>query len=455
MKLAARLWIFGAALPALCMALAFFIAGAILERSLDTALDEALLAQATVEVVSLFDGPDGPHLHMEDSPLLEQVRPFAPVASVYGPDGRRLLVFPRGADAPATLAHRDPDEPPLLHEEGKQRVLEVTIRSPNDGGLLTLRLAGDLGAIEATLIRYRAWTGMLTLLLAVVLSLVQARQARSLGTRVGSLVRSLRRIGAGDFEAPPPDGAGDEISHLRDGIARAALDLREARDARERFLADAAHELRTPLASMRTALDLALRRQRSPDELRAALEETREEVDRLARLASRLLDRAAIRSAKRSEPVDLRALAEEAVAAVGAAASERGLEVRIEGAAPPIRGDAAALRQALDNALDNAIKFSPEGGTIRLSLETRGDRLRLSIRDEGPGIPAAEREAVFEPFYRAVRSVPGTGLGLTLVREILEAHGGTARFEGDGPGALLVLEWPLEGRAGAADRPAA
>ena len=448
MKLAARLWIFGALVPGLGMALAFLLAGHVLERSLDRGLDEALLAQATVEGVSLFDGAEGGiHLHMESSPLLEQVRPFAPVASVYGPDGALVLAFPRGALVPRTQAHLPRADVPALASEADRRVLRVTLRAPGDGALHTLRLEADRTGIRHTLARYRWTTGSLTLLFALALALFQAHQARSLGARVARLVGYLRQVGRGELASPPPaDDARDEVGALRDEIAAAAGELRRSRDARERLLANAAHELRTPLASMRTALDLALRRERSGAELREALLETREEVDRLALLATRLLERSTSQLRREVGPVDLREIADAAAAAVRATAAERGIDVRVDGDAPPVEGDAAALRRAVDNGVDNALKFSPRGGTIRLRLDGDAERVSLVVADDGPGVPPAEREAVFEPFHRADVRVPGTGLGLALVREILEAHRGAAYFA-PGAGARLVLEVPRKAPA--------
>lgn len=445
MKLAVRLWVFGALVPALAMAAAFVLAGIVFERSLAGAMDEALLAQAAAEGVSLFDSPDRDvHLHLEGSPLLEQARPFAPVASVYGPSGEKLLVFPRGPEVPSRFLPLAEIGRPLLRDDGRWRELAVTLIHPKKGARYTLRLAASREEIARTLRRYYAATGTLTLLVAVALALFQARQARKLGRRVGALARHVAAVGHGWLDdPPPPDRIDDEIGSLRDGITRATAELRRARSARERLLAEAAHELRTPLAAMRTSLDLALRRERSAGELREALVETREEVDRLAGLASRLLDLAAMRAQPPArKTVDLFAVAQACVDAAAATASAKGVSLRLEGAPLLVEGDPEGLRRALDNVVDNALKFSPAGSVVAVRVEAAGAMARIGVEDEGPGIPAAEREQVFEPFHRADLTVAGTGLGLALVREQAERHGGRAFFAERERGARLVLELP-------------
>lgn len=447
MRLATRLWIYGALIPALGMSAAFVLAGEIFRRSLHDAMDTALLAQASVETVSLFDGPlNEVHLHMENSPLLEQVRPFAPVASLYDGSGKRLLVFPDEA-TPDRILPLEELGIPVLSNHGPVRELLVTVQQPVTGAVYTLRLAASREGITSNMGRYYSAAGLITLVFTLILGIFQASVARSLAGRLGGLSVHMERVGHGAFDDPPPDRTGDEVTGLRDGIARATRELREIRDARERLLADAAHELRTPLAAMRTSLDLALRRERSLPELKEALEETREEVDRLAELSSRLLDLAAMRATPiQPRPFDLGAVVEAAVVAARGVALARGVRLEAETHPLPLEGDPEGLRRVLDNALDNAIKFSPKGGSVHVALWRRGSTIRLVVQDEGPGVPEAAREAVFAPFHRAALQVKGTGLGLALIREIVEKHGGRVGFDEVPIGARLVIELPSPNR---------
>jgi len=447
MKLVTRLWIFGALVPALGAAAAFFLAGESFRHSLHQALDEALLAQATTEAISLFDSPDGAvHLHMEISPLLEQARPFAPVASVYGPDGALKLVFPRVGGVPATILPSAELERPVLRTDraANARELLVTLVHPKEKRPYTLRLAADFAGVDATMRRFHVAATILTAAFAILLGAFQAVRARALARRISNLAAHVAGLARGELDRlPSEDAAGDEISGLRDAIATATLELEGSRMARERLLADAAHELRTPLAAMRVSLDLALRRERSREELEESLRETRDEVDRLAALSTRLLDLAAMRGAPlAADPVDLRAIAAASVASFAALAASRDVTLRFIGGDAPATGDAAALRQAVDNLLHNAITLTSPGGAVVVDAGRIQGLSRLVVDDGGPGLAPQDREAVFEPFHRSPPKRDGAGLGLTVAREIARRHRGTIRFEDppSGRGARVVLE---------------
>ncbi|WP_370865962.1 sensor histidine kinase [Chondromyces apiculatus] len=226
--------------------------------------------------------------------------------------------------------------------------------------------------------------------------------------------------------------------------------LRAARAAQERLIANAAHELKTPLGLMRTEMDLALRKERPASELREALLEARREVDRLAALASRLLDLAALGGvAWVPAHADLALLVREAAEVAEAEATRRRVRLAVE--VPDeaqAQVEALTLRQAVDNLLANALRFAPQGSTVTLSLDTDEARHRIRVRDAGPGVPEGEEEKIFEPFYRGAGSREagqgGAGLGLAIAREIARKHGGQAFLApGEaGRGATFVLEIP-------------
>jgi two-component system, OmpR family, sensor kinase len=281
--------------------------------------------------------------------------------------------------------------------------------------------------------------------LGAALFLLQSYLAHRLRRRVETLTGHMRALREGNLDAvaPPADGE-DEIAELARVVAGATEKLRAARAAQDRLVADAAHELRTPLTLMRTSIDVALRRRRDAPELVASLEETRREVERLAALAARLLDLAtAGRGAWDRAPGDLARVASDAAESARGAAEERAVLVTVDAAGPvPATFDAHGVRQAIDNLVANAIRFSPRGGEVKVRVERAGEVARIAVEDGGPGIAPADRERVFEPFEREKAS-GGAGLGLAIVREIARGHGGRAYVDGSARGARVVLELPV------------
>ena len=468
MKVRARLWLYGAVLPSVAMLLAVLVAGQLFRISLVRALDQVLRSQATVESVSLFDGPRGePHLVLTEEQI-ERARAFtaaeAGVVSVYDGSGASVIRFPDGASAPERLVPGPPGAPATLAttvapDGAPVRELRLTVAA-RDGRAYLLRLASPLGSQARTVRIFYQATLSACALMALLLFVIQGVQARRLSDRIRAMAGHLPHLREGSFgKRLPPDPTGDELSELRDALAEVSERLRSAREAQERLIANAAHELRTPLTVMRTGMDIALRRQRSPEELREALEAARHEVDRLALLASRLLDLASLGRATRDlAPGDLAALVRESAAAFAAEAETRDITIAV---AAPDRADAwfepVSLRQALDNYLSNALKFAPHASRVEVTLLAEGDRYTIEVADEGAGVPDADRERVFEPFYRAADArppggdprAPGTGLGLAIVRDVARRHGGAAYLRAAGPHPRFVLELPAGDAAAA------
>lgn len=449
MKLATRSWLSGALLPALVMAAASAVAGQVFRAALESALDRALLAQAATESVSLFDGGKGPHLHMESSPLLDEVRPFAPTGALFGPDGTLVAHFPPlGHDEPILPAPptKGPSREFATREEGAVRTRELIARvDDGTGRQYALRLSASLAQVDASVSAFHFTAALMVGVAGLVLAVLQALWGRQLSRRLASLSSHLERLRRGERAlVVPPDAGDDEVSELRAVLSETTTQLERARQVQDRLLADAAHELRTPLTLMRTTLDLALRRERSGEELRQALTDARAEVERLTALASALLDMAA---AGRSWDLSLGNLAtcvEEAAEGARAAAEEAGVWLEVECERPAeTRFNSTAMRQALDNLLSNALRFAPKGTAIQVNLRRHGAGWRLSVRDRGPGIPEAQREAVFAPFHRG-DARGGSGLGLAIVSEVMRLHGGRAFASSpdDGAGAQVVLELP-------------
>jgi signal transduction histidine kinase len=227
--------------------------------------------------------------------------------------------------------------------------------------------------------------------------------------------------------------------------------LNEAIAARDEFLSVAAHELRTPVTSLRLVAQGLLRtvqqkREMTPDRLSSVLGTLELQTDRLTQLVARLLDRAQLEAGKlRIEPVrtDLVALVEAALAQGRDRQTHRivfNKPARLEVDVDPLR-----FEQVITNLVDNAVKFSPEGSTVTVDLGVENGAVRLSVTDEGIGIPADQREAIFERFNQAHRrrNLSGMGLGLYITREIVTLHGGTVHVEApDHAGSRFVISLP-------------
>ena len=434
MTLQRRLLIFGAGLPAGLMVLALVVIGFVLEHLLIESVDRGLVLQAASESVSLFDRPgQDAHLHFEESTLIADLQRLQHRGALYGPDGARLLAFPDDAVAPARIEPATVGATPrlatrTLADDQRIRELRVTIGSPR-GEPHVVWLAVSLASHDAAIAAYARAAGLIGVALTLVMLALQIAHARRLGARVQRLHEHMQRLRDGDFTvAPAIDEGTDLIAGLRDAIADATVKLRAAAEGQHRLIADAAHELRTPLTAMRMEIDVTLRRPRSEDELIEALTRVRAEVDRLGALASKLLDMASLRRADWERvPVDAAELVRAAIDGHRAPAERRGVTLHVHGPEQvALRANPGPLRQAVDNLLANAIKFSPPGAVVEVTLRPGESALTISVEDRGPGVPASEREAIFAPFHRLQRGSDGAGLGLAIVREVAEAHGGRA-----------------------------
>lgn len=224
----------------------------------------------------------------------------------------------------------------------------------------------------------------------------------------------------------------------------------------QRFVADAAHQLRTPIAGLKTQAEMALRTS-DPKALRDTLGNIVSASARMGGLVSQLLTLArtepeAQQSVAR-RPMDLEQIARAVTTDWIPRALETGIDLGLDSPGHPvlIEGDALMLRELIGNLIDNALKYCPPGSVVTVEVAQSGDRARLAVTDDGPGVPAEERSRVFERFHRLVNtSVPGNGLGLAIVRDIAGAHGGDARME-EGPGergVRVVVDLPLMGTGG-------
>jgi two-component system, OmpR family, sensor kinase len=249
----------------------------------------------------------------------------------------------------------------------------------------------------------------------------------------------------------PVPGTNDEVARLGHTLNSLLGRLHAAIDREQRLLDDASHELRTPLSILKAELDLTLSQARGAQELEAALRSASEETDRLARLAEDLLVLSRARAGGfliHRMSTSLRELLGRACAGHQARASHQGATIECVVPAVEVQVDPMRVRQALDNLLDNAIRYGPgTGGVIRVEAAVSGHVVTVTIENTGPGFREDLLPMAFEAFVRgdgAVTSHPGAGLGLAIVRALARAHGGTATAENVPGGARLTMTLALD-----------
>jgi signal transduction histidine kinase len=281
--------------------------------------------------------------------------------------------------------------------------------------------------------RYILWVGLGGVGLTVLLSLVLTRRVLR---PLSEMVLGARRIAQGDYGARVRATSRDEVGELGRAFNAMADNLAQIEELRKTMVSDVAHELRTPLTNIRGYLE-GLR-----DGVVEPTPETfamlQPEVLRLVRLVDDLsqLTRAdAALALLRREPVDMAALVEEAVELFAAPFADKGIELarRLPEDLPAVTADRARLLQVLRNLLDNALSFTPPGGTVTVSVARSDDGVRLTVTNSGAEIPAADLPFVFERFYRVDKSRSlasgGAGIGLAIVKQLVEAHGGQVGAE--------------------------
>lgn len=244
------------------------------------------------------------------------------------------------------------------------------------------------------------------------------------------------------------DDAPEEVTPLLEALDRLLGRVREALQRERRFTADAAHELRSPLAAIRANAQI-MRGARNPQELAEITANLLASVDRGSRLIDQLLLLARIDSGNYAQiqraQVNFDEVVKSECAAQQACAAQKNILITLDTEPAPLHGEPALLAVLVRNLLDNAIRYSPAGSQVQVRCIRRGGQVELVVSDNGPGIPSTERERIFERFYRAVgNESTGSGLGLSIVRSIAELHGGSVEIRNGlpGTGVLFAVSLP-------------
>lgn len=253
-----------------------------------------------------------------------------------------------------------------------------------------------------------------------------------------------------DLSALSEEQAPNEVRPLIHAMNDLLARLSAVLTAQQRFVADAAHQLRTPLAGIKTQTELALR-QSQPGEAQATLRQLQTATEQSTRLVNQLLSLArAEPGAKREHatgPLDIAQLARDATTEWVPRALERNIDLGFDGleTGVTVEGEAFLLREMLNNLLDNAIRYTQPGGQVTVRITADTHHVALSVEDTGPGVPPSERERVFERFYRVLGTgADGCGLGLAIVREIAQSHGAEVSLNpgANGSGTLVTFAFP-------------
>ncbi|HEX6375593.1 MAG TPA: ATP-binding protein [Allosphingosinicella sp.] len=347
---------------------------------------------------------------------------------------------------PRTMLRRAPEGTPFI---------SAAARVPGSGEVLLLtRNARDIRRIvrdERTTLLIIA---LVTLLVSVMLSLFLAR---TIALPLRRLARAAHRVRLGrarEVSVPTLPARRDEIGLLARAVADMTQSLRYRIDATEAFAADVTHELKNPLASLRSAVD-SLDKVEDPGLQRQLVEVVRSDVARLDRLIVDIAEVSRLDaelSRARFEPVDLGGLLESLLDLWRPRAAER--QVRLAFARPRvgsavILGDESRLARAIDNIVDNALSFSPPGGLVEIGAARVGGEVMIAVEDEGKGVPEEAQDAIFRRFHSVRPEADGfgrhSGLGLAIAKATVDGHGGRIEVEGrhDGrSGARFVLHFP-------------
>ncbi len=421
------------------------------DRAQQAQLDEALLAAARAEAGLLGSQADEAlALSNRPGPAANQVGPLPTYAAVVGDRGQQLAMSPtlRALSGRSSLPSRREGLFDARLSAVNLRCVWLPIPGRPGAALFFAVPRADIDDDASILFRAMAMAFLVAVVWAAVVTTGIVRVFTDEHRRIADVAR---RVAAGDLSARinSRSTAKDTARFAGDldaMIERLALLV----SSQQRFIAYAAHELRSPLTMLFGELSLALRRSRTEEAYRAAITEALDATRRLTALSEDLLALArvsAVASAPQEE-VLLVPLLEHACAPARAAAAKRGVTIEAVAEVASMSGRPLDLERLLRNLVDNAVQHTPDHSCVRVNVRAEGAVVLFSVEDAGAGVPEDERARIFEPFYRSgttrEREIPGSGLGLAIARDIARAHGGdiAVRAPEGGPGAVFVASLP-------------
>lgn len=416
------------------------------QEQLDLALAREALEEAA-EAASL--GGDELAISDRPGPAANDVGPLTKYGAIYGAHGRLLAQTPSWSGLPPALAELPPPGSPafdLWAGDEHLRGTHVAIPAHPGTSMLLAAPRTDLDGDKRFLARAMGTVFGLALLWTVLVAVAVVWRLTRGHRRIAD---AARRVADGDLDARVALTTGDsEILQLARDIDAMIERLGLLIESQQRFIANAAHELRSPLTALYGELSLALRRPRSDTEYERVIRTALESTQRLRRLTEDLLAVAQISEPSSDhEPIELSQVCRDAVALVAMEAESRAVNITQEG--PPVRvlGRPSDLVRLLRNLVENAVRHSPSGTRVTVAWQEEPGQAQLTVHDQGPGIEEADREKIFEPFHRGARERgargSGAGLGLTIAQEIARAHGGEVQLAPSSTGACFKLTLPV------------
>ncbi len=326
------------------------------------------------------------------------------------------------------------------------QVVKQTVMDPQSGTVLGTVELSEGPAYGRAIIASVAWGWALASAVAVLFAIgVGWFISRRISAPVLALTQATTRMAQGELSTRAEITSWDEFGALARSFNEMANRVEGTVAALRRFVSDAAHELHTPLTALRANLDLAA----EAKDGQVFIERAQAMVKRMETLTNDLLDLSRVEAKgepRPAEPIDLTQLVQQNDEGYASQAEQAGLtlEVHLPPAPVHIQGDAARVQRALGNLVDNACKFTPPGGTIRVELQCANGQVCLSVADDGIGIPVEDLPHLFHRFHRGrnATAYPGSGLGLAIVKAIVEQQGGQVFVENAARGARFTLQWP-------------
>ncbi len=328
----------------------------------------------------------------------------------------------------------------------KHQSLARTFRLRGDFHLLVGRDTHDLAEIQALIQEALFWGLLITIAMALAGGVMMSR---TMMHKIEVINATCHQIMAGDLARRiPRTGGDDDFDRLVDTLNQMLEQIEELMQGVKQVTNNIAHDLRTPLTRLRRRLDMLRENNNSTEQNDELLDQAIGEADRLLTTFKALLRISEVESGSRRtsfKNVDMTALLGDVIELYAPLSEEKGQTFMTEiTPSIPIHGDRDLLFQAFANLLDNAIKYTPTPGSIKLLMHDQDDQLKVTLCDTGPGIPPASREKVFERFFRleTSRSSPGNGLGLSLVDAIVSLHHGRIELTDNHPGLSLDISLP-------------